>query len=202
MKTNTITYLEAVKERRTNYTLTSESTISDEAIQHILEEAILHAPSSFNAQNGRAVLLLGEQHQKLWNITREALRAIVPAENFPETDARITSFQNGYGSILFLEDTEIIKNLELGFPVFAHNFKSWSLQSIGMLQHIVWTAFNQEGLGASLQHYNELIETQLRDEFQIPKHWKLISQMPFGKPSAPAGDKEFAPLADRLIVLK
>ncbi|NFV72581.1 nitroreductase, partial [Clostridium botulinum] len=38
------------------------------------------------------------------------------------------------------------------------------------------------GFGASLQHYNELIEEDVKKEWNIPNNWKLIAQMPFGKP--------------------
>lgn len=67
---------------------------------------------------------------------------------------------------------------------------------------MVWTSLEIEGLGASLQHYNELIEADVKREWKVPADWKLISQMPFGKPTAPAGEKEFMPLEERVKVFK
>lgn len=71
-----------------------------------------------------------------------------------------------------------------------------------MLQYVIWTALELEGLGASLQHYNPLIDEEVKKEWQIPSNWKLIAQMPFGKPTAEAGAKEFQPLEDRVKVFK
>ena len=64
----------------------------------------------------------------------------------------------------------------------------------GILQFIVWTALEAEGLGASLQHYNPLIKPQVLSTWNIPSSWQLIAQMPFGTPSAPAGEKTFEPV--------
>lgn len=46
-------FLEAVKARRSIYTIGSESTISDEKIEEIIATAVKHAPSSFNVQSSR-----------------------------------------------------------------------------------------------------------------------------------------------------
>ena len=42
--------LDAVKDRRTYYKLSKESTISEARIKELVEYAIKHAPSSFNVQ--------------------------------------------------------------------------------------------------------------------------------------------------------
>ena len=71
-----------------------------------------------------------------------------------------------------------------------------------MHQYVVWTALEIEGFGASLQHYNELIEEQVKKEWNVPGNWKLISQMPFGKPVGKPDEKQFQPLEDRIKVFK
>jgi predicted oxidoreductase (fatty acid repression mutant protein) len=145
-------------------------------------------------------VLLGQQHDKLWEITRESLRKIVPAENFASTEEKINSFQNGFGTVLFLEDQAIVEGLQERFALYKDNFPIWSLQSSGMLQFTVWTSLEEAGLGASLQHYNPLIDEQVKAEWKFPNHWKLLAQMPFGKPLAAPGEKEFAPLESRVKV--
>ena len=71
----------------------------------------------------------------------------------------------------------------------------------GILQFVVWTALEAEGLGATLQHYNELIASQVASTWGLPESWTLIAQMPFGKPTAPAGEKTFQPIeGERLKV--
>ena len=59
-----------------------------------------------------------------------------------------------------------------------------------MLQFTLWTALEDAGMGASLQHYNPLIDGQVRAAWELPESWQLIAQMPFGVPTAPAGDKQ------------
>lgn len=195
-------FLTAIKDRRTYYGISKDPVISDEKIVELVNQAVLHTPSSFNSQSARVVVLLGEQHDKLWNYTEEALRKIVPAEQFQPTAERINSFRSGYGSVLFFEDTTVIESLQKQFALYADNFPIWSNQSSGMLQLVVWTALEAEGLGASLQHYNPLIDEDVQSEWNIPSTWKLLAQMPFGKPTAQPGEKTFQPVEDRVKVFK
>ena len=58
-----------------------------------------------------------------------------------------------------------------------------------MHQLVVWTGLEAEGLGASLQHYNPLIDDEVKQEWNVPANWKLIAQMPFGNPTAAPGEK-------------
>jgi hypothetical protein len=92
-------FLDAIKNRRTIYALKKESTISDAKVQEIINHVILHTPSSFNSQTTRVVLLVKEEHTKLWEITKEVLKSIVPAENYPATEQRLNGFQAGYGTV-------------------------------------------------------------------------------------------------------
>ncbi|WP_350343895.1 nitroreductase family protein [Proteinivorax tanatarense] len=190
----------AVKERRSIYGISKETTISDVRIQEVVKDAVKHTPSAFNSQSARVVVLFGENHDKLWDITKESLRKIVPEKRFSATEEKINSFQNGYGTILFFEDMSVIDSLQKQFATYKDNFPIWSQQSSGMLQYVVWTSLEVEGLGASLQHYNELIEDEVKQQWNIPKNWKIIAQMPFGKPIAPAGDKDFMPLEERVKI--
>lgn len=191
-------FYEALKERRSIYAISNESGVSNERIQEVINEAVLHTPSAFNSQSARVVVLFGENHNKLWDITEASLKKIVPEENFAPTKEKIDSFRNGYASVLFFEDQNVVKNLQEQFSLYKDNFPVWSQQSSGMLQYVIWTSLAVEGLGASLQHYNELIEEAVAKEWNIPSGWKLVAQMPFGKPVAGAGEKEFLPLDERV----
>lgn len=195
-------FYEAIKERRSIYAISKESTISDDRIKEIVEDIVKHVPSAFNSQTTRTVILLGESHNKLWNITMEALRKVVPASDFASTEEKINSFKAGYGTVLFFEDFAVVEALQQQFELYKDNFPVWAIQTSGMMQFSVWTAFATEGLGASLQHYTELIDEEVRKEFNIPNNWKMMAQMPFGKSLAEAGEKTFAPIEDRVKVLK
>ncbi|WP_223066668.1 nitroreductase family protein [Paenibacillus caui] len=197
------TLFEALKNRRTYYGISKESTVSDERIVEIVQEAVKHTPTAFNSQTSRAVVLLGENHNKLWDITKEELRKIAKNEEaFAATSEKMASFYNGYGTVLFFEDDNVIKGLQEQYAAYSDNFPIWANQSNGMLQLVVWTALEQEGLGASIQHYNPLIDAEVKSAWGIPSNWKLIAQMPFGKPAAQPGDKQFQPVEERVKVFK
>lgn len=195
-------FLKAVEYRRTFYGISKEAVVSDDRIKEIIDHAVKHTPSAFNSQSTRVVLLLGNHHDKLWNITKEALRKVVPVDKFSDTENKINSFKSGYGTVLFFEDNSVIESLQQRFALYKDNFPIWSQQASGMHQFVIWTALEVEGFGASLQHYNELIESDVKKEWSIPNNWKLIAQMPFGKPIAEPGEKQFQPLEERVMMFK
>ncbi|MDU2065826.1 MAG: nitroreductase family protein [Sporomusaceae bacterium] len=195
-------FLTAVKDRRSFYGISKEAVLSDEKIQEIIRHAIQFAPSAFNSQSARVLLLLGKEHDRLWELTKDVLRKIVPSENFAATEQKIDSFKNGYGTVLYFEDQTVVAELQNKFAAYKDNFPRWSEQSSGMLQFIIWTALEEEGLGASLQHYSPLIDEGVQKNWQVPDTWKLIAQMPFGKPIAVPDPKESQPLETRFKVFK
>ncbi len=195
-------FYEAIKTRRSHYGISKEVVVSHEKLEEIIKYAIKHTPSAFNSQTARAVLLLDKHHTKLWDITKEALRQVVPADEFASTEEKINSFSAGYGTILFFEDHHVIEQFQKDFSLYKDNFPLWSLESSGMHQFNIWTALTLEGYGASLQHYNELIEADVKKEWNIPDGWVMRAQMPFGKPTSNPGDKQFQPLEDRVVVYK
>ncbi len=192
----------ALKDRRTIYTISKESPIPDEKILEVVQQAVKHVPSAFNSQSARIILLLGEQHNRLWDITMEALRKIVPPEYFADTELKINGFKGGYGSVLVFEDQNVVEELQKNFELYKDNFPLWSNHSSGMLQFVIWTSLEIEGFGASLQHYGALIEEQVKKEWNVPDKWKLIAQIPFGKPTAPPSEKEFKPIDERVKFYK
>jgi predicted oxidoreductase (fatty acid repression mutant protein) len=191
-----------IKNRRSIYGINKEVSISAEKIQEIINYAVMHTPSAFNSQTARLVLLLGNNHDRLWDITKESLRKTQTAERFVLTDEKINSFKSGYGTVLFFEEMSIIEGLQKQFPRAKESFPVWSQHSSGMVQFVVWASLEMEGLGASLQHYNPLIDEEVNKEWSIPANWKLIAEMPFGNPIAPAKEKEFQPIEMRVKVFK
>ena len=190
--------LEAIKNRRTYYSIGNEKIVPEEKIEDIVKNAIKYTPTSFNIQSGRAILLFNENHTKLWDIVKAELRKILDDEAYEASKQKIDAcFASGYGTVLYFEDQNSVRAQQEEFPMYADNFPLWSLQSSGMLQFIVWTALELEGLGASLQHYNPLIDEAVKQEWNIPESYKLISQMPFGKPLNPPDEKTFLPIEDR-----
>ncbi len=183
-----------LKNRRSYYGITSKSPIPDDEIRSIVNFAVCNTPSAFNSQSARVVLLLGEQHAKLWNIIRETLRKIVPADKFKPTDDKINSFAAGHGTVLFYEDQATIRDLQGKFPLYKDAFPGYSENSAGMLQLAIWVMLRDAGLGASLQHYGNLIQDEVAKTWGLDANWKLIAQMPFGAPASEPGPKETLPV--------
>lgn len=195
-------FLSAISSRRSVYAISNESPVPDEAIAELVEKAVLYTPSPFNMQSGRAVLLLGTHHAKLWSIVLETLRKIVPPENFASTEQKIGSFAAGYGTVLYFDDTAVTKSYGEQFPLYKDNFTLWAQHSNGMLQYAVWNLLELDGLGASLQHYNPLIDDAVKKEWDLPEGWQLIAEMPFGKPTADPDPKEFQDIKQRVRIFK
>ncbi len=191
-------FSKAIQQRRSIYGLGKSITISNERIKELVEESVLHSPSAFHSQSARVVVLFNEHHTKFWGIVSDNLKKIVPTEAFPKTEEKINSFSAAYGTVLFFEDNGVVKGLQEQFSLYKDNFPVWSQQASGILQFVVWTSLEIEGLGASLQHYNPLIDDNVKKQWDIPESWSLIAQMPFGEITAKASEKTFAPLSDRI----
>lgn len=193
-------FIDALKQRRTQYALGRNVSLSKEALVALIQEAIKHSPSSFNSQSSRALILFGAESQKMWRIAVDEVRKVAPAEGFDKTEAKLNSFAAGVGTVLFFEDQDVVRSLQEKFALYADNFPVWSEQSGGMAQLSVWSALANEGVGASLQHYNPLIDAAVAREWNIPSSWKLRAQMPFGSNEAPFGDKAFMDDVERFKV--
>lgn len=194
------TFLEAIANRRSIYDISNERPITDVRLKEIIETVIRHSPSAFNSQTSRTVLLLDDQHKKLWNIVLETLKKRTDPAKFEKTQEKIKGFEAGYGTLLFFEEQTIVKDLQERFPRYKDTFPTWSEHSSAILQFASWVALEDEGIGANLQHYNPLIDDEVRSTWNIPESWKLIAQMPFGKMVREADEKDFVDMQDRLKI--
>ena len=194
--------MDQIKKRRSYYNLDKQVKISDERIEQILKDAVQYVPSAFNSGSSAAALLFDKNHHDFWEIVRETLRKRISEDKFDATSRRIDSFSKAYATILFFEDQSIVETLENDFPRYKENFQGWSLQSSGMLQYVVWTALESEGLGASLQHYNPIIDEEVKAKWNIPSNWKLISQMPLGNPVTDPEPKDLLDIKDRIKIFE
>jgi predicted oxidoreductase (fatty acid repression mutant protein) len=194
--------ISAVAERRSTYQLSGESTISNARLEELVQKVLQATPSAFNTQTSRIIVLLGDEHRKLWDIVRAALLPHISGEQATTTLAKVASFQAAYGSILFFEDPSPYEPL-LGLKTYADKFGSWRDQASAMHQLLLWTALDLEGMGANLQHYNPLIDEQVKDTWNIDSKWSLMAQMVIGKPIADkAAAKPKKPVGDRYSIFQ
>lgn len=194
-------FLHQIQQRRTRYDLTNKSTLPKEELVQLIQMAVKHTPSAFNSQSTRVLLLCADKHKQFWDIARHELQEVCPPEKFGAMQEKLSAFSAAYGTILFFEDWSVIEGLQHQFPMYKDQFPYWAYQGNAMAEFAVWTALAENGMGASLQHYNPLVDLEVHRQFHVPLDWKLIAQMPFGVPlHKEAPDKTFMPIEERVKV--
>ena len=197
------TFNKLTAQRRSIYALGDQLTNSPEEIYDLIITAIKNSPTAFNSQTVRAVVLFGKSSDKVWDIVEVALKEVVKdPQAFAKTQQKIASFRAGFGTVLFLTETDTVHELEKQFPAYADNFADWAEQGIGGAQQAVWTALAEQQIGASLQHYNPLIDNAIHQAFNLPDSWQLRAEMPFGSIEAPAGNKDFRDDSEKFKLIK
>ncbi|KAK2755789.1 hypothetical protein FQN54_005939 [Arachnomyces sp. PD_36] len=204
----TTTFVELAKNRRTHYALSPTSPVPDSEIEQLVKDAALHVPSSFNTQSTRLVLLLHDQHKKLWDLTIGVFEGLVEAGKIPKemweghTQPKLQGMRNGYGTVLFFEDPAHIAPFSEKFPTYKEQFPKWAQHSNAMHQYFLWTTLESLGFGANLQHFNPLIDEAVAKEWSLPSEWGLVAQLVFGTPTGEPGEKSFNDLETRVKIFK
>lgn len=177
--------VQLLAKRRTQYSLGKNIALPDEDVDALIREAVRLSPSAFNSQSSRVVILHRDENQILWDIVKSELSHIVEGEAKKHSFRKIDSFAAGAGAVLFFEDRNVVRILQDQWPLYADHIPDWSEQASGMAQLSVWISLAGVGIGASLQHYNPLIDAKIKRHWDIPETWRLRAQMPFGSNKAP-----------------
>ena len=195
-------FLEALEHRRSYYSIGAAMSMSEQEIIKTVDRVMLAMPSAYNSQSSRVVVLFGIHHICFWGIVKQTLAKIVSPEQFVGTREKIDNcFAAGCGTILFYEDMAVIERMKREFAIYADKFDDYSEHTSAMHQLSLWVALEDMGFGATLQHYNPLIDEQVAEQWNIDNNWRLIAQMPFGTPLTTPGTKEQRlPLSERRLV--
>ena len=185
-------FLDLITKRRTIYALGKNVEQTPEYLADLIQNTIKQSPSAFNSQSSRAVILLNAEHEKFWGFVAEKLKSYAKDEaSAAKTAAKIATFAAGVGTVLFFEDQNVVQGLQEQFSSYADNFPIWAEHSTAIAQFATWTALHTEGLGASLQHYNPIVDEQVQAEWGIPETWKLRAQLVFGSVEGEANAKDY-----------
>lgn len=196
-------FIDLITQRRTIYAIGKNVTQSPEYLTDLIKNAIKQSPSSFNSQSSRAVILLNAENEKFWGFVKEKLKAYAKDEaSAAKTDVKMDSFAAGVGTVLFFEDLDVVKGLQAQFPSYAENFPIWAEHSTAIAQFATWAALHTEGLGASLQHYNPIVDEEVHAEWGVPANWKLRAQLVFGSVEGEAKAKDYIDDEVRFKVFK
>lgn len=192
-------FIEMIESRRSVYALDKNMPVGDDQVFDLVRDCVKFVPDAFNMKSQRVVIFTGAQHKKFWDKVYDELVKFTD-ENLSRE--RIDSFAMGYGTILYFYDVDIVEAAKSKYSKYADRFNDWVMQSNGMLQFAIWTGLATFGVGASLQHYNPIINKMVQDMFDVPKNWVLVAQMPFGgiaKNPDPRSDED---MSHRFVIKK
>lgn len=102
---NTRSLLKITQDRRTHYKLLGKSPISDDDLETLIRNATKHVPTAWNTQSSRVVLLLRDEHKKVWDIAISVIEGLVetgavPKEMFENyTKPKLEAFKAAYGTV-------------------------------------------------------------------------------------------------------
>lgn len=193
---------DSLSRRRSIYALGHTRIVTDFCLEDTLKDCLKNCPTPFNSQSARLVLLLNKNHLDFWNLVLQKVTAAAPIGKKDSVKQKINSFAAAYGTILFFEDLSVLEQLQKDFPLYQKNMHDWTYEANGMLQYMIWQALAENEIGASLQHYNELIEDDVKKMLILPDNWKILAQMPFGSIEKSPAEKTFLPLENRLMIFR
>ena len=186
--------------RHSYYDINNKISVSNQDVISIINHCLDLYPSSFNSQDARLILLMGEHHKYFWELVKKELFRVSKNEKQAQIEMKMAKFEAGYGTILFFIAPEIASSLQKSYPEYAPQFPLWAEQSNAMLQFMIWSALAQKGVGASLQHYNPLIDDIVKQQFKINPEWKFVAQMPFGGIEKEKEAHEIKFIDERLVI--
>ena len=175
-----LTFIDQLKKRRSIYALGKRVHYSQAYLCEIIQEAVRSCPSAYDSQSTRIAVLFADSHHQFWEIVKQVQRQHVPEHIYEGVELKLNQCAEAYGTILFYEDQSVIQQLQKKMPLNSEDFPAWSEQTSGMAQFAVWATLADSGLGASLQHYNPLINEKVAEHFDIDKNWLLRAQLCFG----------------------
>ena len=184
-------FLKDLQKRRSYYHINRNIPASKEEIISVILKITEATPDAFDMKSARAVIVLGSGQDVLWNAVYDAFGGKLARE-------KTNSFKNGFGTVLYFIDEDVISALQRQYP--GCDFPKWANQANGMLQSNIWTALRQLGVGASLQHYNPVIDSTVKKMFDLPDRWTLIAQMPFGGIDEEPEPKQSEDISRRVLI--
>ena len=187
--------IKSLEERRTYYNINKEIPVEEDKVFDLIKKATELVPDAFNMKSSRVIVVTKEEQDQLWDNIYDIFEGKVPRE-------KIDSFKNGYGTILYFFDKNVVENFQEQFPSYKDKFPIWALQSSAMLQLSIWTGLKELGIGASLQHYDPVIDNMVKNMFNIPDNYILNAQMPFGGIESYPEEKEKENISERVTIIE
>lgn len=184
-------YSDILKARRSMYILNDQLPVSQDLVTGRIKEAMSLSPTAFMMQDIHAVILTGNNHKKLWDkIVHDTLQKIVPPEPFKRTEVKLSTFSQAAGTILLVRDLDAVEQMKKDYATYAAEMDAWSWQDLGIAMVNIWNSLAEINVGANIQHYNPLIDDEVKATWDIPDNYQLVGQMVYGGIISRPGDKE------------
>ena len=173
--------MDVIEKRRSNYDLGNNLEISKKDLINLLRKIIYYAPSPFNIQSSKIVLLNKKSHHLLWTtVVEEFLKKNNNGDLLDSDKARIKREDKAYGTILFYTDEQVIEENKKKLDAYEQKeLNNWCIEESAMLQMNVWNELRLKNIGAHLVHFDN-IDEEISVTFDIDKKYKLVAMMVFG----------------------
>lgn len=173
--------MDVIEKRRSNYDLGNNLEISKKDLINLLRKIIYYAPSPFNVQSSKIVLLNKKSHHLLWTtVVEEFLKKNNNGDLLDSDKARIKREDKAYGTILFYKDERVIEEFKEKLDVYEQkSLDSWCIEESAMLQMNIWNELRLRNIGAHIVHFDD-IDEEVSVAFDIDKNYKLVAMMVFG----------------------
>jgi len=183
-------FVDLVEKRRTIYALGNNSDFSNEEIADRIRTVVKQAPTAFNSQTSRAVVLFGDANDKFWDHIYDVQKDVLEGDMWEMMSGVMVGSKSAIGTVLFFEDLEAVKVM----PAQGIREEAYKQNNNANAQYAVWLALAEMGLGASLQHFNVGYEHGFdkgtKEMFNLPDSFEMLAQMPFGSVEQEVGEKE------------
>jgi nitroreductase len=192
--------MDVIEKRRSNYDLGNNLEISKKDLINLLRKIVYYAPSPFNVQSSKIVLLNKKSHHLLWTtVVEEFLKKNNNGDLLDSDKARIKREEKAYGTILFYKDEQIIENFKKDLEDYEkNNLDEWCTQESAMLQMNIWNELRLRNIGAHIVHFDN-IDEEVSVAFDIDKKYKLVAMMVFGNINQEAAVKPKKDIDKRFI---
>ena len=173
--------MDVIEKRRSNYDLGNNLEISKKDLINLLRKIIYYAPSPFNVQSSKIVLLNKKSHHLLWTtVVEEFLKKNNNGDLLDSDKARIKREDKAYGTILFYKDERVIEKFKEKLDTYERkSLDSWCIEESAMLQMNIWNELRLRNIGAHIVHFDD-IDEEVSVAFDIDKNYKLVAMMVFG----------------------
>ena len=173
--------MDVIEKRRSNYDLGNNLEISKKDLINLLRKIIYYAPSPFNVQSSKIVLLNKKSHHLLWTtVVEEFLKKNNNGDLLDSDKARIKREDKAYGTILFYKDERVIEEFKEKLDAYEpKSLDSWCIEESAMLQMNIWNELRLRNIGAHIVHFDD-IDEEVSVAFDIDKNYKLVAMMVFG----------------------